>query len=449
MPPYAHIDCNNFYASCERAFNPALVGKPIIVLSNNDGCAIARSNEAKALGIQMGVPAFKIKDIIEKNDVKVFSANFELYGDMSNRVMSILAGYSPLQEIYSIDECFLDLSGMNFDLRAYGMEMKQKVEKWTHIPISIGIGQTKALAKTATRIAKKFPAQTGGVHYIDSEEKRVKALRWLPIEDVWGIGRQHSKRLRARNVTNAYQFTLLPDEWVKTQLSIVGLRLKHDLQGTPTLLLDEVKNKKSIATTRTFDHPLAIQADIKERIVTFATKCSEKLRRQHACCRAVQVFIITNYFREDEPQYSNSITIRLPYATNSAIELAQAASIGLEKIYRPDYKYKKAGVIVLDFLPEENQQMNLFENRDVRHIPLMKVMDKLNRRYSKDLIRLGTQAPGRTWRMRQEKLSKRYTTDIEDVISVKVAEPENSLPYSEKNSEADTYLATDSNTHQP
>ncbi len=439
MPLYAHIDCNNFYASCERAFNPALEGKPIIVLSNNDGCAIARSNEAKALGIQMGVPAFKIKEIIEKNDVKVFSANFELYGDMSNRVMSILAGYSPLQEIYSIDECFLDLSGMNFDLRAYGMEMKQKVEKWTHIPISIGIGQTKALAKTATRIAKKFPTQTGGVHYIDSEEKRIKALRWLPVEDVWGIGRQHGKRLKARNITNAYQFTLLPDEWVKTNLSIVGLRLKHDLQGIPTLLLDEVKDKKSIATTRTFDHPLANQADIKERIVTFATKCSEKLRHQHACCRAVQVFIITNYFREDEPQYSNSTTIRLPYATNSAIELAQAASIGLEKIYRPGYKYKKAGVIVLDFLPEENQQMNLFENRDVRHIPLMKVMDQLNRRYSKDLIRLGTQAPGRTWRMRQEKLSKRYTTDIDDIIAVNVAEPENNRSYSEKNSEADTH----------
>ena len=420
MPPFAHIDCNNFYASCERVFNPSLVGKPIIVLSNNDGCAIARSNEAKALGIKMGEPAFKIKNIIEKHNVAVFSANFELYGDMSNRVMTIISTYSPLQEIYSIDECFLDLEGIDTDLRNYGLEMKQKVEKWSHIPISIGIGATKALAKTATRVAKKFPAQTGGVHYIDTEEKRIKALKWTQVEDVWGIGRQLTKRLLARNVKNAYQFTLLPDDWVKTNLSVVGLRLKHDLQGIPTLQLDEIKNKKNMATTRTFDTMLENLPDIRERVSTFAVKCSEKLRKQQSCCNAIQVFIISNFFREDLPQYSNSITVKLPFATNSAIELANYATLGLEKIFRPGFKYKKAGVIVLDFTPEDNQQLNIFENRNTKHIPLMVAIDRLNGRYSKDLIRLATQAPGRTWRMRQEKLSNHYTTDINELIPVKI-----------------------------
>lgn len=420
MPPFAHIDCNNFYASCERVFNPSLIGRPVIVLSNNDGCAIARSNEAKALGVKMGEPAFKIKELIEEHNIAVFSANFELYGDMSNRVMTILSGFSPSQEIYSIDECFLDLEGINVDLRAYGLEMKQKVEKWTHIPVSIGIGPTKALAKTATRVAKKFTPQTGGVHFIDTDEKRIKALKWLQIEDVWGIGRQYTKKLTAMNIRNAYQFVNLSDEWVKTHLTIAGLRLKHDLQGIPTLQLDEVKNKKSIATTRTFDEMIENKADIRERVSTFAVKCAEKLRKQKTCCNAIQVFITTNYFREDLPQYSNSVTIKLPFATNSSIELAEYATMGLDRIFREGFKYKKAGVFVMDFTPEDNQQLNIFINRNTKHIPLMKAIDKVNSRYSKDLIRLATQAPGRTWRMRQEKLSKHYTTDINEIITLKL-----------------------------
>lgn len=420
MPPFAHIDCNNFYASCERTFNPSLNGRPVIVLSNNDGCAIARSNEAKALGIKMGEPAFKIKDIIEQHNVAVFSANFQLYGDMSSRVMTILGGFSPLQEIYSIDECFLDLEGINVDLKAYGLEMKHKVEKWTHIPVSVGIGPTKSLAKTATRVAKKFPKDTAGVHVINSDELRVKALKWLKIEDVWGIGRQYSKKLIARNITNAFQFVTMPDDWVKTHMSVVGLRLKHDMMGIPTLQLEEVKDKKNIATTRTFDDMIENMTDIRERVSTFAVKCAEKLRRQKTCCNAIQVFITTNYFREDLPQYSNAITVKLPFATNSAIELANFASIGLEKIFRSGFKYKKAGVLVMDFTPEDNQQLNIFENRNARHIPLMKAIDKINSRYSKDIVRLSTQAPGRTWRMKQEKLSQHYTTDINEIIQLKI-----------------------------
>lgn len=417
---FAHIDCNNFYASCERVFNPALNGKPVVVLSNNDGCAIARSSEAKALGIPMGAPAFKYKEIIEKNHVHVFSANFPLYGDMSNRVMSILGTFSPVQEIYSIDECFLDLSGFGFDLKAYGLKMKERVFKWTGLPISIGIAPTKALCKIATRIAKKYPKQTGGVHVIDSENLRIKALKWLEIGDVWGIGRQYTKRLLAKNIKNAYQFTCMNDDWVKTHMSIVGLRLKYDLQGIPSIMMEDIKDKKNIATTRTFDYNTEKYEDIKERIVTFATKCAEKLRKQGSCCNSIQVFIATNFYREDLPQYSNSICIKLPFATNSTFELAEYAVMGLEQIFKKGYAYKRAGVLVMDFTPESNQQLNLFQNRNVKHIPIMHAMDKLNRKYGHDLLRLGAQAPGRTWRMKQEKLSPHYTTNIHEVLSVKV-----------------------------
>ncbi|HOG05192.1 MAG TPA: Y-family DNA polymerase [Paludibacter sp.] len=417
---FAHIDCNNFYASCERVFNPALNGKPVVVLSNNDGCAIARSSEAKALGIPMGAPAFKYKEIIEKNHVHVFSANFPLYGDMSNRVMSILGTFSPVQEVYSIDECFLDLSGFDFDLKAYGLKMKERVFKWTGLPISIGIAPTKALCKIATRIAKKYLKQTGGVHVIDSENLRIKALKWLEIGDVWGIGRQYTKRLLAKNIKNAYQFTCMNDDWVKTHMSIVGLRLKYDLQGIPSIMMEDIKDKKNIATTRTFDYNTEKYEDIKERIVTFATKCAEKLRKQGSCCNSIQVFIATNFYREDLPQYSNSICIKLPFATNSTFELAEYAVMGLEQIFKKGYAYKRAGVLVMDFTPESNQQLNLFQNRNTKHIPIMNAMDKLNRKYGHDLLRLGAQAPGRTWRMKQEKLSPHYTTNINEVLSVKV-----------------------------
>lgn len=417
---FAHIDCNNFYVSCERVFNPSLNGKPVIVLSNNDGCAISRSNETKALGIPMGAPAFKYKEIIEENNVHVFSANFPLYGDMSNRVMSILATFCPMQEIYSIDECFLDLSGFDVDLKEYGLQMKERVYKWTGLPISIGIAPTKSLCKVATRVAKKFPKETNSVHVIDSEELRIKALKWLEIGEVWGIGRQYTKKLLAKNIKNAYQFTCMGDDWVKKHMSIVGLRLKHDLQGIPSIMIEEVKDKKNIATTRTFDYNTENYEDVKERIVTFTTKCAEKLRKQSSCCNSIQVFIATNFYRKDLPQYSNSICIKLPFATNSTFELAEYAVVGLEQIFKKGYAYKRAGVFVMDFTPENNQQLNLFQNRNAKHIPIMKAMDKLNRKYGCDLLRLGAQAPGKTWRMKQEKLSPHYTTNINEVLTIKV-----------------------------
>jgi DNA polymerase V len=244
---YGLVDCNNFYASCERVFNPALNNKPIVVLSNNDGCVIARSNEAKAVGIPMGAPAFEFEGLFLKHDVKVFSANFALYGDMSSRVMDLLKGYCPEIEIYSIDEAFLDFKSFvkNYDLKAYGEKMAYQIRKATGIPVSVGFAPTKALAKVANRIAKKYPEQTKGVFVMDTEEKRIKALKWLKIEDVWGVGRQYAKRLNAIGIVNAYDFTELNDQWIKKNMAIVGVRLQKELKGIETLGLEEKAPKKT------------------------------------------------------------------------------------------------------------------------------------------------------------------------------------------------------------
>jgi len=417
---FALIDCNNFYASCERVFNPSLNGKPVVVLSNNDGCVIARSNEAKEVGIPMGAPAFKIKDLVERYGVAVFSSNFALYGDMSHRVMSVLSGFSPKMEIYSIDEAFLDFSGFELhDLEAIGREMRRRVLQWTGIPVSVGFAPTKALAKAANRIAKKFTDRTGGVYQIATDEQRIKALKWLKIEDVWGIGRRHARRLQDMNVLTAYQFTQLSDKWVRDVMTVVGLRLKHDLEGLPTLQMEDVKDKKSIATTRTFDGNYTDLALIKERVASFAVSCAEKLRRQQSCCNAVMVFIHTNGFRDDQPQYSKNIVIKLPFATNSSIELVHFAVMGLEQIFKAGYGYKKAGVIVSDFTPESNQQLKLFDNRNVKHIQLMKAVDQINRSIGQQKVRLAAQDMGRVWKMKQEQLSPRYTTNLDEIIRVK------------------------------
>ncbi|MCC7534421.1 MAG: Y-family DNA polymerase [Bacteroidia bacterium] len=418
---FALIDCNNFYASCERVFRPDLNGKPIVVLSNNDGCVIARSNEAKAIGIPMGAAAFEYEQMFIYNNVQVFSANFALYGDMSNRVMNLLAEYSPEMEIYSIDECFLKLSGFDYyNLQTYGEQMRNKVTKWTGIPISIGIAPTKALAKLANRIAKKFPNRTQSVYTIDTDEKRIKALKWLNIEDVWGIGRQHAKRLKTHGVHTAFDFTQLPDDWVAKHLAIVGLRLKHDLQGIPTLDLEEIQPKKNIATTRSFETNYTEFEQLQERITTFAASCAEKLRNQKSCCNSLMVFIHTNGHRKDLPQYSRNIVLQLPFPTNSTLELAGFATQALKRIFKQGYAYKKAGVIVQDFTSENTLQTKLFVSRNEKHLPLMQAMDKLNSAYGQQKVKLASQDLKRVWKMKQEKLSPRYTTKLSDIITINV-----------------------------
>ncbi len=417
---FALVDCNNFYASCERVFRPDLNEKPVVVLSNNDGCVIARSNEAKALGIPMGAPAFQYENIFKKHKVEVFSANFALYGDMSNRVMSILGEFTPDMEIYSIDEAFLQFKGFEyFDLQKEGEAMLQKVQKWTGIPICVGMAPTKSLAKVANRIAKKYPKKTGGVYIIKTEEQRIKALKWLPVEDVWGIGRQHAKRLQRIGVKTAYDFTLLSDAWVRQNMTIVGLRLKHDLQGLPNILLEESVPRKSIATTRTFEKPYTKFEDLRERISTFAVMSAEKLRAQNSCCNSLMVFIKTNKHREDAPQYNRTIVVKLPFSTSSSIEISNYAIAALKQIYRDGFAYKKAGVVLQDFTSSSCVQQKLFDNRNEKHIPLMKAVDKINTTYGQQKIRLASQDTQRVWKMKQEKLSPRYTTSLDDVIVVK------------------------------
>ncbi|WP_026957171.1 Y-family DNA polymerase [Algoriphagus vanfongensis] len=415
---YALVDCNNFYASCERVFRPELNGKPIVVLSNNDGCAIARSNEAKALGIPMGAPAFQFKELFEKHKVEVFSANFPLYGDMSHRVMSILETYSPEIEVYSIDEAFLRFSGFDhYDLIAYGQEIRKKVFQWTGIPITVGFAPTKALAKMANRIAKKYPERTQNVYAMDSEEKRIKALKWTAIGDVWGIGRQHQQRLDKMGIKTAFDFVQLGDDWVKKHLSIVGLRLKRELQGTAVLQLESPEDRKAIAVTRSFDTNYSELAPLKERVSTFAFACSEKLRKQHSNSSSLTVFAYTNGHRRDLPQYGKKFRIRLPFPTNSGMELSKFALKALEQVYREGYAFKKAGVIVEDFTPDSQPQLGCFSNRDQRQIPLMQAVDKLNFLYGKK-VRLASHDPGKVWKMRQEKLSPSYSTDLRDIITI-------------------------------
>ncbi|HFS67875.1 MAG TPA: Y-family DNA polymerase [Flavobacteriia bacterium] len=416
---YALVDCNNFYASCERVFNPKLIGKPVVVLSNNDGCVIARSNEAKPF-IPMGAVAFKYQEIFKKHQIHVFSSNYALYADMSNRVMRILSQFTPEMEIYSIDEAFLKFSGFeSYDLEKYSLQIIQKVNQWTKIPVSIGIAPTKALSKIANKIAKKFPKRTQNTYIIDTEEKRIKALKWTKIEDVWGIGRQFSKKLRLLHVQTAYDFTQLSDSFVKKEFSIVGLRLKHELQGESVLELELPKAKKNIATTRSFKNDIIDYKELKERVTTFACSCAEKLRNQNAYANSLTVFIYTNRFKKNQKQYYKSVHIKLPFASNSSITISKYAVKGLQTVFAKDYAFKKAGVILHDIHQKPYKQLNLFENENPKHDKLMQIMDKINHQLGEYKIKLAGQNLTKTWIMKQERLSNRYTTSWNELLKVK------------------------------
>ena len=416
---YALVDCNNFYASCERAFNPLLNGKPVVVLSNNDGCVIARSNEAKELGIPMGALAFEYADLFKEKEVHVFSTNFPLYGDMSKRVMTILTNYTPDIEVYSIDEMFLKLKGFeHYDLREYGLKMKNEIQVKTRIPVCVGFAPTKALAKVANRIAKKFPNHFQGVYIIDSEEKRIKALKWLAVEDIWGVGRQYAKKLRTLGIKNALEFTLQSDYFVQKEMSIVGLRLKKQLEGLYYVDLEETKRKKNIANTRSFDKNIFEHDEIKERVSTFATRCAEKLRKEGSYCSEITVFIHTNFHRQDLKQYTNTLKIKLSQPSNSSITLAKTAIQALDKIFIQGFAYKKAGVIVGGISPQPYRQYSLFDNENEKHEKLMKAIDFLNKSLPNPVVKLGSQDFGRREKMKQEKLSPRYTTKWSEILEI-------------------------------
>jgi len=418
---FALVDCNNFYASCERAFNPLLNNRPVAILSNNDGCFISRSDEAKKLGLPMAAPAFKYWQFCKEHQIEVLSSNYPLYGDMSARVMNILETFTPDMEVYSIDEAFLKFEGFNdYDFEAYGRKIQHKVQKCTGIPISIGIAPTKGLSKVANKIAKKFRDRTHGVFVIQTESERIKALRWTKIEGVWGIGQGNLKRLRTRNVRTAYDFTQLSDEWVRKQMAIIGLRLKKDLEGIPTLDLDDdTRDKKAIATTRSFEYTFSDLENIRERISTFAASCAEKLRQQRSSCQTVMVFLRSDKHKKNSPQDRSSNVVTLPYATDSTLTITKYAVDAVERIFKPGVKYKRAGVIVYGLAPTDSRQLDLFKRENPKHGELMKTMDKLNNALGDYKVKIGNQDLERTWKMRQEHLSPRYTTRIQEIIKVK------------------------------
>ena len=418
---FALVDCNNFYVSCERVFQPRLENSPVVILSNNDGCVISRSNEAKTLDIPMGAPAFKYLNIFKKEKVNVFSSNYPLYGDMSQRIMKILSMHTPNIEIYSIDEAFLDFRGFKYcDLEKEAFFLKQKIKRWTGIPVSIGIAPTKALAKIANKIAKKYVHKTKGVYLIKSEKQISNALKWTKVEDIWGVGRQYKKLLIKNSITTANDFCELPDQWVKKNMSILGLRLKKDLKGFSCIGLDEENpDKKSIATTRSFKEVIKKYWELEERIVTYASICSRKLRYQNSNCKSVMVFIRTSSHLPIDQQYYNSSLVNLPNPTNSAITIAKYANMGLRRIFKKSINYKKAGVILTGLTPSNSKQLNLFQNTGNTHGNLMKTIDKILLRFGENILKLGNQDLDQTWKMRQEYLSSRYTTDVRDIIKVK------------------------------
>lgn len=419
---FALVDCNNFYVSCERVFNPGLINKPVVVLSNNDGCVVARSNEAKQLGIGMGEPAFKIKKLLQTNEVAVFSSNYQLYGDMSQRVMATLAEFVPEIEVYSIDEAFLNLAGMKVQLSDYAKLIRQTVHRNTGIPVSVGSGPTKVLAKTANYYAKKVATNEGLFVITNSQAEIEAALEQFDIGEVWGIGRQSAAFLKSNQVKTALDFVKLPDAWVRKHLTVVGLRIKKELEGVSCLPLDLVTPaKKAICTSRSFGELQTELEPIKAAVADFAWKCAYKLLKQHTCARLVIVFLQTNHFSKEDRQYSPNFICPLPVGTNSGLELVKYSLFSLQQIYQAGFRYKKAGVIVTDIVPEDRVQMALFDaGGQERHSQVMQVLDQINSKYGADTLKTAIQSSPGGWRLRQERLSPCYTTRWSDIITVKV-----------------------------
>ena len=417
---FALIDCNNFYASCERVFQPNLIDKPIVVLSNNDGCVIARSNEAKSLGIPMGAPAFKYKKIFKENRVEVFSSNFKLYGDMSNRVMSIISRFVPDVEIYSIDEAFLKFDGFSEDtIDQKCREIIETIMKWTGIPVSIGLAKTKSLAKVANRIAKKYSNETNSFYSINGNDKHIKSLNNIGVKDIWGIGFQNEKKLLNIGVKSGFDFINLPDQWVKKNMSIIGLKLKKELEGISTLdIIEEKNNKKSIATTRSFEAEISSIDDLIERITTFTVVASKKLRIQNSECNMISVYIRSNPFKENNDKYHFSLTGALPFSTNSSIEISKFAIKLLKKIYHKGRSYKKAGIVLMGLTPESSHQVSFFEKNTEKHKKLMESVDSIDNKYGLYKVRLASQDQKRIWKMNRQNLSRNYTTNIEEILIV-------------------------------
>jgi len=415
--PLALVDCNNFYVSCERMFNPRLEGKPVVVLSNNDGCAVARSNEVKSLGIKMGEPWFKMEKIARQHGIIAFSSNYTMYGDLSARVMSILSTFSPRQEIYSIDECFLDLDG--FDpktLLAYGQTIRQAVKRNVGIPVCVGIADTKTLAKLANHCAKKGLAGSDGVcdfGQLDEQQRRT-LFASLPVGEIWGVGRRISEKLLTIGIQTVQDLRVANLEMIRNQFSVVLARTVQELNGTPCIELEEAGTpRQQIMVSRSFGSTVTALADLSESVAYFTTRAAEKLRHDGSVAASLCVYVRTNPFKEDDPQYQRSIVVPLSQPSDDTAKLVHAALMGLKAIYRSGYRYKKSGVLLMGLQEKDTIQATLFDDpvEQARSESRMRVMDAINRRMGQGSVTIAASGVRQRWAMRRERKSPNYTTD--------------------------------------
>ena len=420
MPaPIALVDCNNFYASCERLFQPKLRGQPIVVLSNNDGCVIARSNEAKALGIEMGEPWFICKKRVDTQGVIVRSSNYTLYGDMSARVMRVLSGFTPDLEVYSIDEAFLGLAGFETRLESHGRALRSTVLQWTGIPVSVGIGPTKTLAKLANRLAKKTP-ETGGVLTLLAAEEQEAALERVELTDLWGIASRMADRLGAIGIKTPIALRRADAKFVRMHTSVVMERMVRELQGIPCISLEEAPpDRKMIIASRSFGQRVTTRHELEEAVTTFATRAAEKLRRQGLACGRLAVFVTTNEHRPSDPQYAAERAYNLPVATSDTGKLNRAALAVLDRLWRPGFSYNKAGVTLVNLTPAATVQGGLFDRPDdARSIARMQALDALNTKFGRGTVTFAAMGRQPGWKLRSEFISPRYTTAWEDLLTV-------------------------------
>jgi DNA polymerase V len=418
---FALIDCNNFYVSCERVFLPALRKKPVIVLSNNDGCVISRSDEAKALGIKMGEPFFQIKEAIDKHKISVFSSNYELYGDMSRRVAETLAVFSPEIELYSIDESFLGLDHIPVQhINEFCQDIRSTVLRWTGIPVSIGVADTKTLAKAANKIAKKWKEYKGIFIMPRQDEEQDLWLEKIPVEDIWGIGRKNAPKLQSAGILNAKQLKHSPQAWIKQHFTITGLRTVKELNGVSCIELEQQQPaQKTMVCSRSFGDYVYDMQDIKQALAKHAESAAAKLRRQKAICGAITIFIRTNYFARNKKQYSNSATIEFSVPTQFTPDIVQSATDALHHIFKPGFAYKKCGIMLHDLCPENCVQQSLFmPEHQQRNSSIMLAMDSINLRYGKGTLKTAASVHGNAqpaWAMRREKKSPSWTTRWADI----------------------------------
>lgn len=418
----ALVDCNNFYASCERVFNPKLEGKPVVVLSNNDGCVIARSDEAKAVGIPMGAPAHLNRELFEKNKVNVFSSNYILYGSLSARVMGTLKQFTHAIEYYSIDEAFLDFNGYAWtDFCQLSKSIRETVGAGVGIPVSVGIAPTKTLAKMANRFAKKTKKKVG-VHIAETQTEIEEILRFTEVGNIWGVGPQYAKLLLRNGFTTAYDLSRAPEDWVRTNMAVVGQRTLNELRGIPCIELDEtVAARKNICVARGFGQLLTKKHEVQEALSNYTTIVGEKLRKDKRCTRRLNIFLQTNVHRTQDKQYMRAVTLELPVATNATSELLEHAMIAMDILFVEGYNYHKCGCIALDLVPEDSVQYSLFDERDrSRDNILMGALDKLNGYFGKNTVKFARQGYGKKWKLRQEKLSPCYTTRLSDILTINI-----------------------------